>query len=286
MHVQPHERLYLLWGAGICAALGLHGVQQMPTLWATVEMLASSAVLVITLLYAAVLRWTQPGAVARVLAAYAVTWCLYAGSTTFVSWMHLTTHETTLLRLDRLLLGQTPAEMLHGKIGNGYLDLLSLGYMSYHVYLHWALVDLLFRNARWRSALSEKLFLAFGVGFMGYYLYPAAPPKAEWLGITADMPQGCMLTRFNEWLNANMAARYDAFPSLHVLITATLLAWDWRHARWRFRIMLAPSLLMLAATLALRLHYFVDLLASALLFLLLSLFHARRNHHRRLSLGA
>jgi hypothetical protein len=54
-----------------------------------------------------------------------------------------------------------------------------------------------------------------------------------------------------------------------VLITLCLLSFDWRHFRLRFWIMLTPALLILPATIALRLHYVVDVLASFVLFALL-----------------
>ena len=76
-----------------------------------------------------------------------------------------------------------------------------------------------------------------------------------------------------------MAAKYDAFPSLHVLMTLVLLGVDWHHWRWRFWIMLPFTLLMVAATLALRLHYAVDLVAGSVLgFLVILRFYryARR----------
>ena len=72
-----------------------------------------------------------------------------------------------------------------------------------------------------------------------------------------------------------MAARYDSFPSLHVLITLMLLGWDWRRFRGRFWIMLIPSMVMIASTVALRLHYTVDLLASGMLFVGLHAFFER-----------
>jgi membrane-associated phospholipid phosphatase len=91
-----------------------------------------------------------------------------------------------------------------------------------------------------------------------------------------------VILRSNEFLNAAASARYDAFPSLHVLVTLTLLRMDWREKRWRFWTMLGPSLVMIASTLALRLHYAVDLLASAILFALLCVFW-RRDPAERLS---
>jgi len=273
--IQIHEKFYLVLGCLIAALLFGKAIS-----------LAGLLAVLATLAYLLVLRRTRRGGIARVIAAYVVTWALYSGSSSFVEWMSMTDHGEQLATLDRRLFGQTPAELFYGRLSSWNLDLLSLGYMSYHLYLHWVLLDSLRRDDTWRKDLGERLFLAFGLGFIGYYLFPAAPPDDGMLGLAGSRVEGGFLTHANEWINAHMAARYDAFPSLHALITATLLSWDWRHARWRFRIMLAPSLLMLAATLALRLHYAVDLLTSAALFVILSLLHAHRLTHQSRSMGA
>lgn len=284
--IQIHEKLYLTLGSLIAASLFGDAISSLPTFWALVSILAGILVALATLAYLLVLRRLRCGGVVRVIAAYAVTWALYSGSSTFVEWMNMTDHGEYLARLDRQFLGQTPAEFFHDRLSSWQLDLLSLGYMSYHLYLHWVLIDSLRRDDSWRRDLGEKLFLAFGLGFIGYYLFPAAPPDEGMLGLAGSQVEGGCLTHANEWLNAHMAARFDAFPSLHVLVTATLLSWDWHHARRRFCIMLVPSLLMLVATLALRLHYAVDLLASAALFVILSLLHAYRLTHHSRPLGA
>lgn len=284
--IQIHEKLYLTLGGLISALLFWDGISSLPTFWAIVSFLAGILVVLATLAYLLVLRRSRCGGTVRVIAAYAVTWALYSGSSMFVDWMSMTNHGEQLATLDRQLFGQTPAELFDGRLSFWQLELLSLGYMSYHLYLHWVLIDSLRRDDTWREALSARLFLAFGLGFIGYYLYPASPPGDRMLGLAGSQVEGGFLTHANKWLNAQMAARYDAFPSLHVLVTATLLSWDWHHARRRFYIMLVPSLLMLVATLALRLHYAVDLLASAALFVILSLLHAYRLTHHSRSLGA
>jgi hypothetical protein len=284
--IQIHEKLYLLLGSSIAVALFCEAISSLLTAWAGLDALSGLCVALGTVAYLLVLRRTRCGGGVRVIAAYLATWALYSGSSSFVEWMGMTRHGEQLAAFDQRLFGQTPAEFFHGRLAAWQLDLLSLGYMSYHLYLHWVLLDSLSRDDTWRRELSARLFLAFGLGFIGYYLFPAAPPDDGMLGLASRQLEGGFLTQANEWINARMAARYDAFPSLHVLITATLLSWDWNQARWRFRIMLVPSLLMLVATLALRLHYVVDLLASLVLFVILSLFHARKHTPSCRTLGA
>ncbi|MCF7787519.1 MAG: phosphatase PAP2 family protein [Prosthecobacter sp.] len=228
----------------------------------------------LTSAYAWLVCRAETGGRMRLLGAYVVTWALYASSSVLVEALAVPLRHHELLAADVALFGESPVLALRGVLSPGINDVLSLGYMSYHVYLHWALLQVVITNKQ-SVMFGSHLFSAFAVGICGYLLYPAAPPLTAFPELFFMPLVGGLLTHWNESLNIAMASRYDAFPSLHVLITLTLLAWDWRFFRLRFWIMLTPSLLMLAATLALRLHYAVDLLAAGLLFLALQVIYAR-----------
>lgn len=269
---QLHEGLYLALGGALTAALAWRNGFGAPL----------PVVATAMLLYAALLSRAPVGGRARLLAAYVATWALYAGSGRLVEALRVPLRHETLLDWDTRLFGQTPAVALQGVLSAGWVEALALGYLSYHVYLHWALIEAWrSRDSDCRAGLSRRVFSAFAAGLAGYLLFPAAPPEAAFPTLFPEPLPGGVFSRLNDTVNRALAAPYDAFPSLHVLITATLLLWDWRRRRARFWIMLAPSLLMLAATLGLRLHYAVDLLASALLFAVLTLFHDRSLPLRR-----
>lgn len=265
-----HERLYLGLGLAVSVALvGMHGWQPL-----------TFAAAMLTLAYAVLLWNVKRGGRLWLLTAYIATWALYAGSSLLVEALDVRQRHLELWVADVFLFGRSPVRAMDGVLPAWALDVLSLGYLSYHVYLHWALLDaLLARSNAWRLQLGQRLFTAFALGFVGYLLWPAAPPGAAFPDIFTAPLEGGALTRWNAQINTALAARYDAFPSLHALVTLTLLAWDWGAFRTRFWIMLVPSLLMLAATLALRLHYAVDLLAAAVLFVSIHAFF--RFHDRK-----
>lgn len=262
--VQIHEWLYLRLVCAIALALIFVGKDG--------RLLLATAVL--TCAYAAVQRMGEPGGRVRLIGAYVVTWALYAGSSALVEALGVPLRHNELLAADAALFGVSPVLALRDVTSPWMNDLLSLGYMSYHIYLHWALLQVVISNKN-GALFGARLFTAFAVGFLGYLLYPAAPPLTAFPELFPTPLAGGFLTHWNESINASMASRYDAFPSLHVLITLTLLAWDWDCFRLRFWLMLLPSLLMLVATLALRLHYAVDLLVAALLFFMLQFAYGR-----------
>jgi len=226
----------------------------------------------VILAYALALSRTAPDSRLRLLANYGMVWAAYAGSSRVIEALHLPLHSRQLLTADRHLFGETPSIAMSAFQQRWIGEALSFGYLSYQAYLHGALIEAWWKPAAWRVKLSRRVFTAFAAGFAGYYFFPAAIPSLAHHELYDGAIAGGWLTRFNEMVNASMGARYDAFPSVHVLITLTLLAFDWRCHRWRFWLMLAPSILMGIGTLALRLHYGVDLLASVALFAILTVF--------------
>ncbi|RBP48005.1 PAP2 superfamily protein [Roseimicrobium gellanilyticum] len=258
--MQVHEALFLALGLILLLALTVHcGVARDSTL------VAAAA----TAGYASVLFLSQKGSRTRLLACAMVTWLLYVGSSDIIEALQLPVHSAQILAWDTWLLGGTPSVSWQGALSPWMVGVLSAAYLSYQVYVHWAFLS------AWRLSTAERMeftrcvFTTFVVGFSGYFLFPAATPAAAFPELFAAPLGGGAVTAFNEMLNGSIAARYDAFPSMHVLATATLLAWDFRFYRARFWVMLLPALLMAVGTLYLRLHYFADLLASGMLFVVL-----------------
>jgi hypothetical protein len=231
--------------------------------------------LLLVFCYGVALKAFPPGSRGRLLAAYAAVWAWYAGFSLVVERAGIPLRQDWLLAADRWCFGHLPAVAMQSWTHPLALDVMSLAYLAYQVYLHWFLWDAWGQTPGTRHAMASWLFPGFAVGMGLYLVCPAAPPGVAFPELFRAPFQGYWITQWNAALNVNMAARYDAFPSLHVLITLLLLAWDWQHRRQRFWLMLPLALLMVPATLTLRLHYAVDLLAAGGLFLLLFFIHVR-----------
>jgi hypothetical protein len=225
--------------------------------------------------YSVVLCKCAPGSRVRLVAGYFLVWAGYLGSAVLVQAMRVPVRSAELLALDRVIFGETPAVLLSTFRARWVGEFLSLGYLSYMVYLHVALLSALMADARTRARWMHVAWGTFAVGFVGYLAFPASSPNRVFPELFAQPIAGGVITRTNEAINAAASAQYDAFPSLHVLITLTLLRMDWSENRRRFWVMLGPSLIMVVSTLALRLHYAVDLLASVILFVMLCVFWRR-----------
>ncbi len=228
--------------------------------------------LCINLLLNVTLLVSAPGSRMRLVMGYLVVLVAYSGSSLLVEALQVPPRSPALLSIDRFMLGETPAVSLSSFQSAWLGECLTAGYLSYLPYLHWALISAFFATPENRERWTHEVFGAFTLGLLGYLLWPASSPNVAFPELFSAPVAGGVITHFNNELNATASARYDAFPSLHLLITLTLLRHDWRSMRWRFWLMVVPSLVMLVATLALRLHYAADLLASALLFTALCLY--------------
>ncbi len=124
------------------------------------------------------------------------------------------------------------------------------------------------RRVEARQALLG-IILCFYSGYVLYIVFPAAPPRLyfESLGLFTVTLKGGPITDFQQALlemMPNHAAR-AAFPSLHSAVSLLSLYYAWKYCRWFFPILLTFVAGLLVATVYLRHHWVVDLIAGALL---------------------
>jgi hypothetical protein len=108
------------------------------------------------------------------------------------------------------------------------------------------------------------MFTVYGAGFLGYTLLPALGPYLD-PTVAAQFHgplTGGWITRFNAEVVLNGSNRVDVFPSLHCAVTLFILCFDRVHAPQRFRFWLLPVIGLWIATVYLRYHYVIDVLAG------------------------
>ncbi len=113
------------------------------------------------------------------------------------------------------------------------------------------------------------VILCFYTGYLLYVIFPAAPPRLylESLGLFTVNLRGGAITSFQASLIEMMPnhASRAAFPSLHAAVSLTTVYYAWRFCRWYTPVLVFVTTGLLLATVYLRHHYVVDLLAGALL---------------------
>jgi membrane-associated phospholipid phosphatase len=186
----------------------------------------------------------------------------------FASEMQLVTRDSQLLAADTVMLGATPSVFLQAVQSYWLTELMSGCYLWYLFYLHAAIFCTIFATDDFIQRFANWIFSIFAIGFSGYLIVPAIGPAFAFPELFQTPLVGGPITSFNAWVVEQGSNRVDAFPSLHVLVTCSLLVFDYRHVSRRFAWMLLPSIGTIISTVYLRYHYLVDLLASVVLLLI------------------
>lgn len=134
------------------------------------------------------------------------------------------------------------------------------------VVAYWAFFPLLFAAlARFSrkdnpdgAAFYRGLFTIYALGYLGYLLLPAVGPYVH---APAPADAGA-LVRASEAFMRFATNGVDAFPSLHVAVSAFIGGFYWRHDRRAFVRWFPVFALIPFATVLLRFHYLVDVAAG------------------------
>jgi hypothetical protein len=214
----------------------------------------------------------------RFLAGYLFVFWYFLAVAAFVPAIGAANRDTSLLAIDEQLFGVTPAVWMQSVSSIAMTELMSACYLSFVVYLHVTIVHALFMSNDYVRRYSNWIFSIYAIGLPGYLLVSATGPAIAFPTLFDAPLHGWLLTDLNQAVVERGSSVYSVFPSLHVLITFALLAFDRRHCPRRFQFMLLPTAGLIASTMYLRYHYAIDLLAGAAIFLIAAaLFGERRS---------
>ena len=173
--------------------------------------------------------------------------------------------DALLLQWDRDLLGETPAVAWQTWLNPGLEDLAMAGYLFFFYYLLAGPGHYCFRDIPLFRKCIVGLFTIYGIALLSYTLLPAGGPHLFMTFNTAL--RGPLLLDSTIGLVNRGSNAVDVFPSVHVAASLYLLLFDWQHWRRRFWWVLGPCIVLWLSTLYLRFHYFVDIIAGAVLAL-------------------
>jgi hypothetical protein len=174
--------------------------------------------------------------------------------------------DDALLRLDQALLADTPARLWEAYVSTTTVEWFAFFYYSYFtlMVLHVLGSALLDRGPRMAELLFAAMLIA-ALGHVGYTLVPAAGPVAA-LRFQTDLNGGWFWQAVQNTVNS-AGAKLDVFPSLHTALPTLFMLHSIRHRRSApFRYTWVPLtfavLNIIIATMFLRWHYAVDILAG------------------------
>ncbi len=166
--------------------------------------------------------------------------------------------DAALDGFDRALFGATLSLRAQAIATPALTELLSFCYLLFFPYLIVSWFYYARRGLPLLRQLMVGLFTIYGLGFLGYSFVPASGPHLALRDEFTVPLTGWVITKLNAGIVARGSNGVDVFPSLHCAISTFLLFFDRQHARWRYRLYLAPCIGLWLATIYLRYHYFVD----------------------------
>lgn len=148
-------------------------------------------------------------------------------------------------------------------------EVLSFCYTAY-LPLTVLLPLILYARGRDREARITLLgiVLCFYWGYVFYVAFPAVPPRL-WIAdqYTHNLEGGLLTSTQHAMVSISESSSRAAFPSLHAAITLLTLIYSFRYARRLLWLLLPLAVGLLTATVYLRHHYVVDLMAGIVLAL-------------------
>jgi membrane-associated phospholipid phosphatase len=254
------ERLYLYFILGLCLLTVLN-LPRLPQ-WPAVLSLYGLTLTVYLLIILLDTRW--PFKFFELLR----RWAPYAGILPVYQSLGYITHnirpdlDRYLIAIDFRLFGANPTVWLERFTAPWFVDVLALAYSSYYFL---PVVLALFLHFDRKHHELEHLFLAVTIGFfisyVGYLLVPAIGPRYTLSQLQTIPVKGRGFgNQLLNFLSANEFNKRDCFPSGHTGITLIVLYYAWTHHKKLFVCMLPVGILLIMATVFLRLHYVIDVI--------------------------
>jgi membrane-associated phospholipid phosphatase len=219
----------------------------------------------------AVLAWrlgAREGAVVRGLAVIAVMFLLYStlGHVAFaaIPWLA----DPWLAAADRaLLLGRSPSLVVEPLAATHWAEVFSFCYAMFIPYLYLSiLLSLIGRPPAERDEFVTGFAILYALSFLGYLFLPARGPILQMAGEFTTPIHGGPFHRIILKSVEQVGGPHGAFPSLHVGASLFATLFDLRHRNPLRALIYFPLVAMIAlATLVLRYHYAVDLIAALVL---------------------
>lgn len=168
--------------------------------------------------------------------------------------------DAVLQSFDQLLLARPAADYFLAIHSPLLTDVMVLAYLFFFHYLLFGPGYYCFNDLQRFRLNIIGLFSIYAVGLLSYSLMPAGGPHLT-QHFAAALPAGPLARLMLPVIDGGSNG-VDAFPSIHIAVSAYLLGFDALHYRRRFRRLLLPCVLLWASTVYLRFHYLADLAAG------------------------
>jgi membrane-associated phospholipid phosphatase len=181
-----------------------------------------------------------------------------------------TFHDSAVQQWEAALFAGQPARALAAKLQHRALsEPLHLGYLSYYPIIY--LPPLYFYSTGRREAFGRAVLasmLIYAGCFLTFTAFPVQGPRYLW-GTPADVPDG-PIRSLAQFILERGSSRGTAFPSSHAAIAVAQAVVTLRYARGLGVVVVIASLLLMVGAVYGGFHYAVDILAGAVVGLIVA----------------
>jgi membrane-associated phospholipid phosphatase len=194
--------------------------------------------------------------------------------------IHPTDYDSILIAIDHWIFGVNPTQWISQFANPVATEILQIAYFSY--YILFIILGVEFYRRYAIEAFDKAAFMivyGFYLSYIGYFLLPGVGPRFtlhDFSLLETELPGIFLTNTLRAIINAGESipqlkahaidvVQRDVFPSGHTQLTMIVMALGFRYklkSRW---VLLAFGSLLILATVYLRYHYVVDLVAGALL---------------------
>ncbi len=182
-------------------------------------------------------------------------------------WPHY--FDDVLIKIDSALFGVHPTLWMERLIHTWLTTALQFAYISYYPMSIALAVVLLVKNKQEEFDTAVfGLILCFYLSYVGYILFPAVGPRFTLAHLqTTGLQANSLTTAIQNTLNGLEHNKTDAFPSGHTAVALMTLYYAWKSGEKALTWVLLPLVSgLIFATVYLRYHYVIDVIAGVLLF--------------------
>lgn len=169
-----------------------------------------------------------------------------------------------LIAIDQYMFGVQPVIWAQQFYHPWLTQYFSISYMNYFIISVIVVVYLMIkkRDVDMRKVLLGTI-LCFYFGYFLYIVFPAAPPRLVLADqFVRDFGGGWLGEAQTKMVSITSSSSRAAFPSLHCAITLISLMYAFTMKRKLFYILLIPGISLVMATVYLRHHYVIDIIAG------------------------
>jgi membrane-associated phospholipid phosphatase len=224
------------------------------------------AVIGIVMVFIGVRKWNPTGKFwkfIREAAPFGLAILIYTNLHDTIHFVNPNDIHWALIAIDDWMFGVQPviwAQKFYHPILTEYF---SFAYMNYFV-IPLVIPFFLYFKGRYFAYRETMLgiILSYYFGYILYVLFPAAPPRLVLADqFTRDFT-GFLFSSAQTQVIISAASSRGAFPSLHCATTLLSMIYAWKHTRTMFWAFLPIAVSLVIATVYLRHHYVIDIIAG------------------------